>query len=243
MLRWGVDITMRRRYPRPEGVPRARSLSAAAGCLTEKGERIAFTAFRECKELCEQMKPIEMLAEVLKRGQLTPRERESFEDMYDRVHRFKRCSDKQKAWIEKIFFAQGLDRQVPVPRRRVIIPNWQRSEDTAAVRSEVQGPPEPALIKAAHTQARPAASRQVLIRNRPKTGTFVATPVASKTHQVGYINYPGIQREERVTTLSMFEALCPRIKPGSSQHQKVADFFARGGIVLKVKPLATAQVA
>jgi hypothetical protein len=33
------------------------------------------------------MKPIEMLSAILQRGQITDRERESFEDMYDRIHR------------------------------------------------------------------------------------------------------------------------------------------------------------
>jgi hypothetical protein len=187
------------------------------------------------------MKPTEMLGVILRRAELTPRERESFEDMFDRLNRFKRCSDRQKAWIEKVFYDQKLDREATPMRRRVIIPTWQKGE-TGLRRAPPQSPP--ALVKAVGTTVERPETRHVLVKNRPKTGTFLASPSAPpKAHQIGKINYPGVQREVLVTSLSTFEEICPRIKPGSKQHRKIAEFFASGGIVLKVKPLATAQVA
>lgn len=189
------------------------------------------------------MKPTEMLGVILQRAELTPRERESFEDMFDRVNRYKRCSDKQRAWIEKVYYAQKLDREATPMRRRVVIPTWQK-DDTGVRRLVGTQPAAPALIKAEGTQVPRGEPRQVLVRNRPKSGTFLATPIAApKAHQIGYVNYPGLRKEELVTNLATFEEICPRIKPGSRQHQKIADFFARGGIVVKVKPLETAQVA
>lgn len=195
------------------------------------------------------MKPIEMLTEVLRRAQLSHRERESFEDMLDRITRFQRCSDRQKAWIEKVYFGQQLDRTAPVQKRRVVTPTWQKKREEENKRT--QGIPAPlpkrgeTLIKAVSAPAAPTpTSRQVLVKNRPQTGTFMATPaVTQRAPQVGYINYAGVQRETPVTSVPHFEAICPRIEPGSRQHRRVADFFARGGIVLKVKPLNTAQVA
>lgn len=188
------------------------------------------------------MKPTEMLGVILRRAELTARERESFEDMFDRLNRFKRCSDKQRAWIEKVFYDQKLDREATPMRRRVVIPTWQKSDDTG-LRRVVQ-PTHPALIKAEGTQVPRAESRQVLVKNRPKTGTFLATPTApAKAHQIGKINYPGVQQEVLVTNLTTFEEVCPRIQPGSKQHRKIAQFFEHGGIVLKIKPLSTAQVA
>lgn len=196
------------------------------------------------------MKPTEMLAEVLRRATLTAREKESFEDMYDRIQRFGRCSAKQKAWIEKVFFGQKLDQQVPFARRRVVVPTWLKNEPQAPSRMAAL---EPSLIKAVGTTAREvpgeySSPRQILVKARPasKSGTFMATrpSVALKSHQVAYLNYPGVQRETPVTSLLQFEELCPRIHPGSRQHQKVAEFFAGGGVVLKIKPLAeVTQVA
>jgi hypothetical protein len=80
-------------------------------------------------------------------------------------------------------------------------------------------------------------------QRRRESGTFaIPTATTAKGVQVGYINYPGIQREELVTSLGALEALCPRITPGSKQYEKIAGFFEKGGVVLKVKPLE-AQVA
>ena len=192
------------------------------------------------------MKALEMLSEVLRRAQLTPRERESFEDMLDRMHRYGRCTDKQRAWIEKVYFGQKLDQPEPFVRRRVVIPTWQKDEDTRVQRIVAAPSPRPqaALIKAVDTTVTPvrAPSRQVLVKRQ--NGKFMATPVsAPKAPPVGYINYPGIKRETPVTSLLHFSEVCPGIGPDSKQYRKVADFFAQGGIVLKVKPAATAQVA
>lgn len=69
------------------------------------------------------------------------------------------------------------------------------------------------------------------------------TPRAEEmqSHQVGYINYPGVNGEVLVTSLTVLEDVCPRIARGSRQYLKIAAFFQRGGMVLKVKPLAATQ--
>jgi hypothetical protein len=71
----------------------------------------------------------EMLAEVIRRAVLKPREKEDLVDLWDRMHRYGKVSDKQKAWVEKVFFEKKLDRETPAVgtiRRRVIIPTWQK---------------------------------------------------------------------------------------------------------------------
>jgi hypothetical protein len=131
-----------------------------------------------------------------------------------------------------VYFGQKLDEEAPVVRRRVIIPTWQqRSKGSATPRVEAQ------------VESREPKPNAVPSRPTTKTGTFLASPAVAKSHQVGYVNYPGVQREVPVATLSMFEEVCPRIRRGSRQYQKVADFFANGGVVVKVKPVHTAQVA
>jgi hypothetical protein len=70
----------------------------------------------------------EMLAEVIRRAVLKPREKEDLVDLWDRIHRYGRVSDRQKAWVEKVFFEHKLDR-TPAPtgvRRRVVVPTWQK---------------------------------------------------------------------------------------------------------------------
>ena len=175
----------------------------------------------------------EMLAVVLRRAVLTERERESFSDMWDRIHRFNRCSDKQRAWIEKIYFGQKLDREDgPAANRRVVVPTWQKERGDQARQPAIRAatPTESGLIK--------TNARQILERRRRQSGTFLIPNAASPQGiRVGYINYPGVQRETPVTSLVQFEEVCPRITPGSKQHQKIAGFFQSGGVVLKVKPL------
>lgn len=71
----------------------------------------------------------EMLAEVIRRAVLKPREKEDLVDLWDRMHRYGKVSDKQKAWVEKVFFEKKLDRETPAAgtiRRRVIVPTWQK---------------------------------------------------------------------------------------------------------------------
>jgi hypothetical protein len=185
----------------------------------------------------------EMLAAVLQRGVLTERERESFTDMWDRIHRFNRCSDKQRAWVEKVYFAQKLDREEASAKRRVVIPTWQKEEPQTL---RAQAPVSPMQPVTARSEGSMGAgliktnARQIL--QRRQSGTFRITPPAQEQQKVGYINYPGIQREALVTSLVALEAICPRIEPGSKQYQTIAGFFAKGGLVLKIKPLE-AQVA
>lgn len=190
----------------------------------------------------------EMLAAVLRRGVLTERERESFTDMWDRIHRFNRCSDKQKAWIEKVYFAQKLDREEAPAKRRVVIPTWQKDEPQAPRAQAPVSPKQPVTARS-EGSAGPGLvktnARQIMLRRQ--SGTFRIAPSTQEQDQdqmkkVGYINYPGIQREALVTSLVALEEICPRITPGSKQYQTIAGFFAKGGLVLKVKPLQ-AQVA
>jgi len=188
----------------------------------------------------------QMLAEILRRAVLTERERESFEDMYDRIHRFNRCSNAQQAWIEKVYFGQKLDREEAPAKRRVVVPTWQRDGQGARASAppaapavvQPESPVGPVLVK--------TNARQIMLQKqqrRRESGTFaIPTATTAKGVQVGYINYPGIQREELVTSLGALEALCPRITPGAKQYEKIAGFFEKGGVVLKVKPLE-AQVA
>jgi hypothetical protein len=186
----------------------------------------------------------EMLSAVLQRAELNPRERESFEDMWDRINRYDRCSEKQKAWIEKVYFAQKLDRTaiaIPV-RRRIVTPTWLKNakpDESTQVQPTVRVNPEPvaapSLVK--------TTSRQVLQR-RPssKSGTFLATPTPPSNQKVAFINYP-VPRETLVTSAGQFAEVCPRVDRSSRQYQRIVEFFDRGGVVLKIKPVAESQVA
>jgi hypothetical protein len=60
----------------------------------------------------------EKLRRLLTRGNLTAKERAAFEDMWDAVHRYGKLSSKQKAWIERVYFGQGLDRSDHVQRAK-----------------------------------------------------------------------------------------------------------------------------
>ncbi len=64
--------------------------------------------------------PKDMLSALIQSGQLTTREREAFEGMWDQVHRTRgRLSNKQQAWVEKVFYEQKLDRpQDLAPKKR-----------------------------------------------------------------------------------------------------------------------------
>lgn len=53
----------------------------------------------------------EMLEGLLRHGKLTAQEREAFESMWDQIHRTGgKLSNKQRAWVEKVFYKQQLDR-------------------------------------------------------------------------------------------------------------------------------------
>lgn len=195
----------------------------------------------------------EMLAEVLRRAVLTQRERESFEDMWDRIHRFDRCSDKQRAWIEKVYFGQKLDREETTAKRRVVMPNWQKNERESRPVASANAPPAitpmatvpVATVPVTSVQTGSATDNGIVrtnarqIRQRRQSGTFaIPTPQTNAQGvRVGYINYPGVQAVTLVTNLLDLETVCPRIEPGSKQYEKIADFFQNGGVVLKVKPI------
>jgi hypothetical protein len=189
-----------------------------------------------------------MLTAILARATLTERERESFVDMWDRIHRFNRCSDKQRSWIEKVYYGQKLDREAAAPvKRRVVVPSWQKDDVRDA--QPVAAPMQPAVVsRAGFAEPGLVKTNARLIMQRRQSGTFrIPTaveqqPEAISEKKIGYINYPGVQRETLVTSLPDFENVCPRIAPGSKQYEKIAGFFERGGVVLKVKPLE-AQVA
>jgi len=51
----------------------------------------------------------EMLATLLKSATLTARDRETFEGMWDAVHRYGGLSRKQTAWIEDVYYKQKLN--------------------------------------------------------------------------------------------------------------------------------------
>lgn len=59
----------------------------------------------------------DMLSKLIRIGNLTAHEREVFEGMWDQLHRTKKLSHKQNAWIEKVFYAQGLDRKEERPAK------------------------------------------------------------------------------------------------------------------------------
>lgn len=186
------------------------------------------------------------LAVVLERAKLTERERESLVDMWDRIHRFNRCSDAQQAWIERIYHGQMLDREAvaaQAPVRRRVTPSWQKDEPnaTSPMQAVVSSPAPPPMQTLEGPGIVKTNARQIMLRQNRQSGTFrIPVPKDDSEQQggrVGYINYPGVQREELVTSLGALLTICPRIAPGSKQYQKIAGFFERGGVVLKVKPL------
>lgn len=64
----------------------------------------------------------EMLSALIRIGKLTAQEREAFESMWDQAHRSAngKLSHKQKAWIEKVYYAQKLDQ--PQARPAKVVP-------------------------------------------------------------------------------------------------------------------------
>lgn len=64
-----------------------------------------------------------MLKKLLTVGKLTAQEKEAFESMWDQVHRTGgKLSHKQNAWIEKVFYKQGLDKNVERPPKEKTSP-------------------------------------------------------------------------------------------------------------------------
>jgi len=139
--------------------------------------------------------PKELLSTLLQKGKLDPKEKEAFENMWDALHRYGRLTQKQKAWAEKVYYTQELDRpnQPPINERRPV-------------------------------------------RRVTQSGTFVGVG-AAKSSRIGYINHSGTREVILITNFSMLKELCPDIKPGSKQYQKIEAFFRDGGQVLKIKPV------
>lgn len=59
----------------------------------------------------------DMLSALLRFGKITAQEREAFESMWDQAHRTKKLSHKQNAWVEKVFYKQGLDKAQERPAK------------------------------------------------------------------------------------------------------------------------------
>lgn len=141
-----------------------------------------------------------MLSEVLKRAKLTQQEKTALEDIWDKLHRHGSLTTKQKAWVERVYFGQKLDR---APAKGV-----------------------------------PAAAKGIPAKpfDRKKSGTFLGAAAQARQHRIGYINWSGTQQVLLITNMSTLRELCPTIKPGSKQYQKIELFFKNGGEVLKIKP-------
>ena len=59
-----------------------------------------------------------MLSTLLRIGQLTAMEREAFESMWDQIHRTRgKLSNKQSAWVERVFYKQQLDKPQERPAK------------------------------------------------------------------------------------------------------------------------------
>lgn len=69
-----------------------------------------------------------MLERVLTTATLSAKEREAFEGMWDWAHR-SGLSNKQKAWVEEVYYKQQLDRPKPAP---------QRAKKTGFINADVQ---------------------------------------------------------------------------------------------------------
>jgi hypothetical protein len=63
--------------------------------------------------------PKEMLSTIIRTGTLSAREREAFEGMWDQWHRCRKLSNKQRAWVESVYYKQKMDKvgSRPPPKR------------------------------------------------------------------------------------------------------------------------------
>jgi hypothetical protein len=57
-----------------------------------------------------------MLEAVLRRAELKPHEREMYEDIWDKLHRYGRITHNQGSVIEKVYYGQKLDGSGPKPQ-------------------------------------------------------------------------------------------------------------------------------
>jgi len=80
--------------------------------------------------------PKEMLSALIRHGKITAQEREAFESMWDQIHRTRgKLSHKQNAWVEKVFYKQGLDKSQPLPPKEKRSPKVGFAYDTEAKRT------------------------------------------------------------------------------------------------------------
>jgi hypothetical protein len=79
-----------------------------------------------------------MLSSLLRIGSLTKQEREAFESMWDQTHRSSRgeLSNRQRAWIEKVYYAQHLDTKQERAAKK-IVPKTGFIYDPTATRTRV----------------------------------------------------------------------------------------------------------
>lgn len=78
----------------------------------------------------------EMLSALIRLGKLTHQEREAFESMWDQVHRTAgKLSNKQRSWVEKVYFAQKLDQPKTLTPREPRSPKVGFAYDEAIKRT------------------------------------------------------------------------------------------------------------
>lgn len=75
--------------------------------------------------------------------------------------------------------------------------------------------------------ARPRQEQAAKERDRKKP---------KNTGKIASLVYKGLDAEKCVTTLDQFSQVCPGIKPDSKQYAKIAQFFKKGGEVLRIRP-------
>lgn len=150
--------------------------------------------------------PKEMLSALLTRGQLDRRLQETFEGMWDAVHRYGSLSSKQKAWVAREYYDRKLDR------------------------SNVPAAPSPRRVVHDVPKQRPGSGTYAAVR------TDMPASNSKKHYRIGYINYAGTDRTLLVTNMTTLKELCPNIKPGTPQYAKIEAFFRKGGEVLRIKP-------
>ncbi len=78
--------------------------------------------------------PKDLLATLIKSGTLTSKEREVFEGMWDQLHRAGKLSNKQKAWIESVYYKQKLDTPRPAKKPKKALPKVLFLRDEATTR-------------------------------------------------------------------------------------------------------------
>jgi hypothetical protein len=77
-----------------------------------------------------------MLSALIRIGKITNQEREAFESMWDQIHRTRgKLSHKQNAWVEKVYFKQGLDKNVARPAKEKPSPKIGFAYDAEAKRT------------------------------------------------------------------------------------------------------------